>query len=271
MLTACLAPMQTFGPPTVPGPPLLAIAGFISDDRQWAQGERRWRGALTKAGIEYFRMADFEEKKMPPWSEWTHQKRRAVLNRLVTLTASTVLTGVAAVVAMDDYDALGEDVRHRIGSPCLLALCVCMGALARWCEQLQGTTEKVQYILECDRLGLPQYREALARLIEESDDFKNKMRVHSITVERKQDVPFLQMADILAWEVTRHMPRCLGVDRTPARRSMDRLLEAVPVAAEYFDAPALREMADQRSPERYKRAPEMCGMAMRTDRSSTGT
>jgi hypothetical protein len=219
-------------------------------------GERRWRSALAKVGIEHFDMADFEDKKAPLWNEWTDQKRRAVLNRLVTLTASTVLTGAAAVVAMDDYDALEEDVRHRIGSPCLLALCTCVGAFARWCEQLQGTTEKVHYVLEGDGVGLPQYRQALARLIEESDDFKNSMRILSITVERKQHVPFLQMADVLAWEVTRHMPGCLGLDRPPARRSMQRLLEAVPLDAEYFDAHALRETANQRIPERYRWAPK---------------
>ena len=262
--------MRIFGQPSSPQPPLLAVAGFIGDDRQWVQGERRWRSALAKAGIEHFDMADFEDKKTPPWSEWTDQKRRAILNRLVTLTASTALTGTAAVVAMDDYDALEEDARHKIGSPCLLALCACIGAFARWCEQLQGTTERVQYVLEGDRLGLPQYGHALARLIGESDDFKNRMRILSITVERTQHVPFLQMAEILAWEATCHLPRDARLDHPPARRSMDRLLEAVPVAAEYFDAHALREMANQHIPERYRRAPEMNGTAMRTDRSRNG-
>jgi len=128
----------------------------------------------------------------------------------------------------------------------------------------------VQYVLEGDALGLPQYRHALARLIGESDDLKDRMRILSITVERTQHVPFLQMAEILAWEATYHLPRYAGRDHPPTRRSMGRLLEAVPVAAEYFDAQALREVANQRIPERYRRVPEMNGTAMRTDRSRTG-
>jgi hypothetical protein len=247
----------------------LTAAGFIGDDRQWAEGGRRWRRALAKAGIEHFDMADFEDKTGPPWSEWTDQKRRAALNRLVTLTASTVLMGAGAIVAMDDYDGLEEDVRQTIGSPCLLALCTCVGLFARWCEQVQGTSEKVRYVFEGNGLGIPQYEEALARLIVESDDFKNGMRVQSFTVARKEHVPFLQMADILTWEVTRHVPRWRGLDRTLTRHSMDRLLEAVPLNAEYFDAQALRDAGSQRTPERFKRAPELCGMSMRTGPSST--
>src|SRR5438034_8746735 len=52
VLTAYLAPMRIFAYPSSP-PPLLAVAGFVSDDRQWVQGERRWRSALAKAGIEH--------------------------------------------------------------------------------------------------------------------------------------------------------------------------------------------------------------------------
>ena len=267
MLRAYLDASQTVGPPTVPGPPLLAVAGFVGESDQSARGQGRWSAALSKAGAECFHMTDFEAKQEPPWSEWTEQKRRGVLDRLVTLTASSVLMGTAAVVRMDDYDGLAKDVRRRVGSPYLLAACACVSAIARWCEG-QGIDEKVMYVFEGGDLGLPQFREAPAQLVEKSDDFKNRMRLLSITVGSKRDVPLLQMAGILAWEVTHHMPRCLGFDSTPARRSMERLLEAVPVEAEYFDARALRAAADRHTPEDYARAAEIFGMAMKADRKS---
>ena len=213
-------------------------------------------------------MTDFEAKTEPPWSEWTAPKHHAVLNRLVTLTASTMLMGAAVIVRMDDYDCLETDVRQRVGSPYFLAACSCVGVIARWCER-QGVKERVKYVAEGGDLGLPGFRDALAQIIEKPDDFKNRMRILSITVGNKRDFPLLQMADILAWEVTRHAPRCLGFDTTPARGSMRRLLEAVPVETEYFDARALRAAADRHTPEEFKRGGEVFGMAMKADRNRT--
>lgn len=238
---------------------------MVGEGDQWARAERRWSAALSKAGTGHFDMADFEARMGPPWSEWTEPRRRAVLNRLVTLTASAVLMGTAAVVRMNDYDGLEEAAKQRLGSPYVLAACACVGVIAHWCEK-HGVEDRVAYVVEG---GDPRFREALAQIVEESDDFKNRMRIGSIAPGSKRDVPPLQMAGILAWEVTRHAPRRLGFDRARPRRSMERLLDAVPLETEYFDARALRMMAVRHTPEDYKRSAEMFGMAMRANRGST--
>jgi hypothetical protein len=247
VLTAYLDVSETCGPPAAPGLPLLVVAGFVGEGGRWARCERRWRAALSKAGTVHFDMTDFEAKKASPWNEWTEQKRRAVLDRLVTLTMSTALMGTAGVVRMDDYDGLEEDAKRRLGSPLALAASTCVRAIAYWCER-QGINEKVAYVLEGGDPALPRFREALSQVMDQSDDFKNKARIRSMTVACKREVPFLQMASILAWEVAYHAPRCLGVDRRRTRRSMDRLLEALPLQIEYLDARALRTAANRHTP-----------------------
>lgn len=167
---------------------------------------------------------------------------------------------------MNDYDGLGEDLKQRAGSPYVLAARARAGAIARWCEK-QGVEDKVAYVFEG---GDPRFREALAQIVEESDDFKNRMWIGSIVAGSKPEAAPLRMAGILAWEVTRHAPRRLGFDSTRPRCSMERLLDTVPLETAYFDARALRMMAVRHAPEDYKRSAEMFGMAMRADPGSTG-
>lgn len=244
--------------------PCLAVAGLVGDAEPWSRCEELWGAALQRAGIAVpFRMADFETRQEPPWNAITDEARGILLDRLLEIVAAAPTFGVAAVVRLDEYEALDRATRDRLGKPYVPAADICLAVVARWLSD-HGLTERVAYFFESGDVGLPGFRDAIHRIITASDQFKDAMRILSVTTGRKRDFRLLQTADLFSWEVTQQIPKSLGLSREPMRPSLDRLLASVPVEVRYLNGDALRGLGARRhSAEELQRVAARLGISLR--------
>jgi hypothetical protein len=206
-------------------------------------------------------MTDFEAKKKSPWSDLPEAERAKLLDRLVGLIVETVRVGIVVAVRTDHYAALDRATKREIGKPYQLAANVFLGVVARWLID-ESIDEKAAYFCETGDLGQPGFRDSITAIIKSSDAFKQQMRIHSVTVGSKDEFVLLQTADLLAWEVTRHLPKRLGLVRQPIRLSLQKIFDAVPLEMEYFDDRALRAVAAQHTPGNYERVAERFGLSI---------
>lgn len=239
--------------PDVSRAPCVAVAGFVADVEAWARCQEQWGTVLAEADISVFHMA--EEKDSP------------VLGSLVELIITMAEDGLgfAAVIRKADYAALDEATKRSVGRPFALAAKVCLGVVARWLAD-HRIHEDVAYVCEFGDPGLPGFQKVITEIADASEAFKTQMRIHSVTVEAKGKSPMLQTADVLAWEITRHLPKRLGLDPAPIRPSLERILDAVPIEVEFFDAEALQRVSARHSPEMYQRVANQFGVRLKPQR-----
>jgi hypothetical protein len=188
----------------------VAVAGYIAPPGAWAQFEVEWRAALTDLGVEAFHMAPFSNRA-GRYAWWPEEKRRDGLARLIGIVNDRALASVGVVLPVHLYDRLlTGTARERSGGPYGLAAVACAMEVA---EILRADEEAVaDYVFENGALGRGQ----LAKVLRDnagSPEARNWSRIASVRFEDKRRYLPLQAADILAYELYKHLPRHLGLDR----------------------------------------------------------
>ena len=194
------------------GSPAIAVAGYISTVEQWSQFTVEWKEALGEFGMPdsaAFHMTDFVNRKKH-FKGWTEGERRARLARLIQIINRHVIASVAIAVPGAAYAAVMSDKAKRVtGGAYGLATFACMMDAATLLEP-SFPSVRIAYAFESGAKGIGQIMKVF------QENFNNpvqraKLKLAGLTLAGKEVAP-LQAADILAYEMFKHLPRQLGVE-----------------------------------------------------------
>jgi hypothetical protein len=195
------------------GSSTFSLAGYVSTPERWATFETEWRAALADFGLEFWHMASFANR-VGEYGQWTEDVRRERFARLASIIQKHAVYSIGTVFSMADYEtSIPFRVRKFFGGP--------YGAAAASTfftggEYARKNDAWMAYVFESGAQGAGQVLhlfEANQRDPKEQEYF----RLLSLRFENKRQFVPLQAADMLAYELYRHLPTVLGADPRPAR------------------------------------------------------
>lgn len=71
----------------------VEVAGFVSNATEWEAFSEKWQQVLTKSGLEYFRMSEFESSRCQ-FSGWAKPAREDLLTNYFR-SFTTILSGAS--------------------------------------------------------------------------------------------------------------------------------------------------------------------------------
>jgi hypothetical protein len=209
------------------GSQAVSVAGYVSTPEAWTRFEADWRAALDDFGIDMFHMSDFENRA-GDFQRWPNELRQERLARLIRIINTNVIASFGTTIMCSQYaDTFSSEAHRFVGGPYGLAAVMVMMDLGK-ILRLTGALGSIAYVFESGALGAGQVLQVFTAN-EQNPKQKEEMRLLSLRFENKRDFVPLQAADILAYELYKHLPRQLGVEpwsRGP-RHSL-RMLANVP-------------------------------------------
>jgi uncharacterized protein DUF3800 len=208
---------------------VVAVAGFISTVERWRNLEREWSTVLRMYKLEYFHMTDFENRQ-GPYRDWDNAQRETVIKRLLGIIKRYALSGFSAAVVRGDYERLRDEYPGRLVTPYGVCAAWCLRDVADWLDS-SNRDEYASYVFERGFRGAGHMVEAFGRA---SDEVRRAYRFGALSFADKRAVIPLQAADILAYEACKQVPRRMGADGRPTRKSAVSLGSRVPLRGKYF-------------------------------------
>ena len=251
----------------------LSVGGFLGKADEWGAFRVEWEDALRDFGLDYFHMASFESRIGE--YDWPNEVRRERITRLLGIINRHVLGSVGTVIPLADYDEIfpedevppgpnvqqlapgiwapgslepGEpepkvnpqpgDLRRKSGGPYGLAASATALSVSELVRPLSGDPH-VAYVFERGAIGAGQILKVFQDIVSD-EDTRRSMRVLSIAFEDKREFPPLQAADLIAYELHKHLPRQLGIEDRPVRHTL-RELGKMPRSWGWLNAEEMRK------------------------------
>jgi hypothetical protein len=223
------------------GATALSIAGYIASAEAWAAFDTEWHRALADFGLPYFHMADFVHG-IGAYAHWQSAQKNIRFGRLVDIINSHAIQSFGTAVPMEPFDRIfsAEAKAHCGGAYGLAATStfLTVGQILRSIDEVRPLDLWVAYIYELGAVGSGQVLKVFE--MNRNDPIEaERLRLDSLMFQDKRKFVALQAADILAYELYRHYPRQMGLEKRPTRRSL-QLLAALPHDWGYLDEAQIR-------------------------------
>jgi hypothetical protein len=211
------------------GSEAVAVAGYIATTEAWSAFEAEWRRALDDYGLTHFHMADYSNRAKA-YAYWQETQRLIRFNRLVDIINSHDMGIFGTVIATEPFNRIfsAKAKRHCGGAYGLAAVMNFMEVSKKVSavNEEHGWDAWVAYVYESGTVGAGQVLKVF-QANKNNPKQEQEWRLLSLRFEDKRKFVPLQAADILAYELYRHLPRQLGVDPRPPRMEIMRRL-AIP-------------------------------------------
>jgi hypothetical protein len=181
---------------------LWVVAGYVGYANQWDYFERLWADALTRHGVPYFHMREMN-RSSGPFAKWLPpqdhvEEVRAFFKDLVAAIRDSHLYMISSAVWIRDLDRFNQETGLSLQAYPLAAY-GCMSCAAIKYENLPITAV-------FDRADKVKSKLETARKYADSDQIFPGLCDYIATVPLQEplsnrDVPGLQAADFIAWEV----------------------------------------------------------------------
>jgi hypothetical protein len=215
------------------------VAGFVSNKIQWSAFSDRWQQVLENAHLDYFRMSDFENRR-GQFIEWSENKRRNVLNELLSIINDHTFYSIGCVVLKKSMESLESDlVKEVCGDAYGVAALVCWRNLGQVLQKLDGW-------LDCSMETGAKGSSTLQLLFEEDSkipEWQQEHRIIKLSFRDKRLFLPLQAADILAYELYKQSMRQFG-DETRLTRYPLKMLSGKKGKWVYMTDELLRQAHD---------------------------
>lgn len=190
----------------------LAVAGYLSTQDRWEQFDAEWRVALREYGLEFFHMTDFANGAPPYNTDIWRTEREARFSRLVDIINRNALASIGITLPIRLFRSVVSTKAQRlVGGPYGLAAHACLTEAARIIRAHQWDAW-IRYIYADGAEGAGQVLASYRRIKGQAQN-KDILRLDKLSFEDKKEYLPLQAADILAYELYKHLPRQLGIDR----------------------------------------------------------
>ena len=194
------------------GTDFFALAAFVSDDLEWARFDKQWQSALEKNGAPYLHMREFAHFR-GPFREWTEKKRRSLLGQCVAAINSVHAIAVGAAMSVEDFRTLDHEGQSRMQDPFFC----CFQEVVRGVA-LNAAFETEDYQANMIFSQQDEFRPKVMKLwnaMRQNSDVRTRMG--SLVFRDMRDVPALQAADLLAYELRHFYHRLKTKSGTPPR------------------------------------------------------
>jgi hypothetical protein len=213
----------------------VAVAGTMASLKSWQDFESRWTAILKHFGVSALHMRNFAHSRgeFSPWLG-DEQKRQDFLGRLMRVALETVDSVVGAVVDVRVFRSLDDAERAVHGNdpywPCLQDCFSIAGNRAIdfgpdevveiFVEAQPGLAAKATDLFDRCKIALA---DPAMRL--DGDPGAIAERLDSITVRSKSGAVPFQVADWLAYEITKEAGSlAMGPQRRPRRWPFDQFM-----------------------------------------------
>lgn len=183
------------------GTEFFALAAFVAENTDWAAFDRLWQEALHDAGAPYLHMREFAHR-VGAFQGWTEEQRRALLGRCVKALNSIPAVAVGAAVSIADFNALNSEARSALRDPFFCCFQeVVHGVVLNALFEPADTRVRMVFSQQ-DEFGASakQLWSVMAETIYVGH------RVGSLEFANMREVPALQAADLLAYELGALLP-----------------------------------------------------------------
>jgi hypothetical protein len=221
------------------GSPAVVVAGWLASANQWAHFSADWLRELRAFRLypPVFHMTDFESRRQA-FATWSNPERIRRLQRLQKIIRRRTRKAIAVAVAVDAY-AVAREERKVPGelSAYGFAVMECTKKVGAWAD-LTGHKDPVGY---CFEAGAKHQGDVVTAMtcVEKNPTFQARFRYGSWAFGFKQDLPPLQAADMLAYEVWKEMVNANlvdGGDRIRPRRLSLAAMSDVVVDFTHYNA-----------------------------------
>lgn len=183
-----------------PGISYVSMGGGIATLKSWERCETEWAEVLRQFDVRQLHMRDFAHSR-DEFSDWTEERRREFLSRLMLIIDRDVMNYVAAAVRPAAINDLPKQERTSLGDVYWGCLAYCVRSVATFAEGFPSE-EKVEIVFseqpEFGGRALEVYYNCKAIL-------SNGHRLGAAAFASPSDVPALQVADLIAYEFRHYL------------------------------------------------------------------
>jgi hypothetical protein len=212
---------------------VVCMAGAVGPPSSWTRVREEWSAILAKHGVRVFHMADFENR-FGEFEGWNDERRHALLSELLAVLDNTMLISVGTAVLVEDFENLESRTRAGLMDPWYLCLQMCLTDVAQ--TVLIVTKEELWDTKRCAVFLEHQSEFWRAPLLFsqmlEREAFAERIRIFGYAT--KQSCVKVYLADLIAYELRKHVENCLFDPNRPTRWPMKQLLKR-PYLANVFD------------------------------------
>lgn len=197
----------------------ICLAGFVIKEEKLQEFNAAWNAALAKHGAPFLHTTDLANFKRE-FREWTPQRRNALMADLMeVIHQAGRIAAVGAVMSIDDYNSFSQKDRDRMHGPFFpLFQEVIQGAALEAYFDGPGTQVRMVYSKQ-QEFGPDAAK--LAVILRRLDRHR---RIGPLTFQNMRDVPMLQAADLLAFELRRYYVNLRNRPDLPMRWSLWQIL-----------------------------------------------
>jgi len=227
-----------------PAFPMAIAACYIFSKEQCDHYVRNFDEVRRTEGFEVFHMTDFMANpcQTKPFCDWDQAKRDRVYYRIANLINTRVRTGFAFGVPCESFDLHApQHMKDILGKRHFTFAVRCALYLVQQWYARYGKGKAVQYVF--DRMGkgkgeimtifdgmkeFPEVAESMGVQLNDPDGF---------TFQNKEFFKPLQTADILAWNMRRHLQDFISrgkPDTPPPIRPYFQFLRKAPIRVGFF-------------------------------------
>ena len=214
----------------------VAIGGAMATPKRWRALREKWTNILEKFSVGTFHMTDFENRK-GEFLDWDENRRRRMLAELFDAIEESPLILIGAAVVVEDFNRLDAAIRRRLIDPWYLCYRSCFEEVLTVGYLVDPLEEDIEP--ECSGVRACFYEEhrqykygpAIFRLAQESAEVPGSRRAVGIVGwGTKGSSVHFQLADLVAYELRKHVENSVFRQGRPTRWPMKRLLKTVFVA-----------------------------------------
>jgi Protein of unknown function (DUF3800) len=182
----------------------LVMGGAIAREDMWAALTEEWDDALSPFSLSLFHMADFEAYEKP-FDKLSRPEHEALLNALLDIQGKYITN----IFGVTNHTGVYRGKFCKIYRPCLRDI------LTTVCQQASPLTDKDD---EISIMFAAHDDISIHTVTSYFEDMKAKnKRLAECVVGRPEKFPALQLADIVAYELSRSI-RENGPERYPLKR-----------------------------------------------------
>jgi hypothetical protein len=206
-------------------PLLYTVACWLAPVSQWKKFEKQWGSALRSVALEDFHMKEYEGRR-GDYEGWPNIRRVNFLKRLHRIIKDHVIFGCSYTLDRSAFDALvDENWKSAFGTKSCYGFAVfsCLDELSRWCDRNGYEDEKIHHVFaHMQKQGSDL--DAIFNALLKEPALKQSVKLTGMWSKGlAKDVPQLQAADILAYEINKQAINTFGTGTREIRKSLQNL------------------------------------------------
>jgi hypothetical protein len=235
---------------TDPTRPLIyTVAGWISTVERWRKLRKEWMKALRQAQIPDFHMKDYEWRQ-GVYADWVEGKRIKVLRRLHWLIKEHVLAGVSVSVNITAFNEIMTPAAKKDygKTPYGFDARLCLRQTGFWADR-NKINEPIHYVFAHQTKQGGELNWIFDSCLK-NPETRDWFRLNSIWSKGfANQEPALQAADIIAYEINKHVVNYVALNQRPTRKSYLNLYHGQKFTDPmYYGKKELRELVSKYEP-----------------------